>query len=369
MCIFSSAHNNLIGGHQPGERNLISGNKKDGIRIAGGQNIVRGNYIGADITGSAAIGNLWDGIGIWGGDHNVIGGTNPGEGNVISANQTGILIHTNDNVILGNLIGTDINGNSLSNQFSGIHLSAGARRNQLGPRNIIAYNGLAGVRVFGSNDTTAANTITENSIYSNAAEGIALVNDGNDNVLPPDIEEVAAQLVSGQTQANAVVEIFSDSEDEGRIYEATINADNTGHFEWAYVTSDSVTGPNITATMTDGAGNTSEFSQPFNITAVEEQPEVNIPKTFSLSQNYPNPFNPETIIRYELPQKTRVVLRIINLLGEEVQTLVDEEQRPGSYSVYWNGTNQSRRRVASGVYLYRLEAGDFVAVKKMALIQ
>jgi hypothetical protein len=93
-----------------------------------------------------------------------------------------------------------------------------------------------------------------------------------------------------------------------------------------------------------------------------------IPTEFGLEQNYPNPFNPVTVIRYTLRQKAHVNLRILNLLGEEVTTLMDQQQNPGSYSVNWTGNGKDGRRVGSGIYLYRFQAGEFVAVKKMLLI-
>ena len=363
------ASDNIVGGSGEGERNLISGNKEDGIRIAGDDNIVMGNFIGTDITGSAAIGNIWDGIGIWGGDRNIIGGTNPGEGNILAGNQSGILIHTNDNVVSGNLIGTDVDGNALGNLFSGIHLSAGARSNHIGPQNTIAYNGLAGIRVYGSNDTTVANTITKNRIYSNASAGIDLVNDGNNNVAPPVIEVATATQISGQAQANAIVEIFSDTEDEGHTYEASVNADNAGHFEWNYTPADSVAGPNITATATDTAGNTSQFSQPKNVTSVAETTESIIPKVFSLSQNYPNPFNPSTTISFSIAKSSRVNLTLYDLLGRKVLILRDEKMQPGEYQFTLNASE-----LASGLYFYRMTAIDdsnksHVFTKKLTLIK
>ena len=105
------------------------------------------------------------------------------------------------------------------------------------------------------------------------------------------------------------------------------------------------------------------------ISAVEDKSETLVPKAFALSQNYPNPFNPETIIRYELPNKTNVKLRVFNLLGEEIITLVDNEQNSGYYFVHWNGSDQNGRLLGSGLYLYRLEAGDFVAVKKVTILK
>ncbi len=95
-----------------------------------------------------------------------------------------------------------------------------------------------------------------------------------------------------------------------------------------------------------------------------------IPATFELSQNFPNPFNPVTTIRYGLPQNARVTLKLYNLLGEEVVTLVDNEQKAvGYHAAIWNGRNRLGHAVSSGLYLYRMQAGDFVAVRKMALVR
>jgi hypothetical protein len=89
-----------------------------------------------------------------------------------------------------------------------------------------------------------------------------------------------------------------------------------------------------------------------------------IPQIFSLSQNYPNPFNPSTSIKYDIPKHSGVKLVVFDLLGREVATLVNEMKKPGSYEVTFDGTNLS-----SGVYFYKIEAGDFVNVKKMVLIK
>lgn len=89
-----------------------------------------------------------------------------------------------------------------------------------------------------------------------------------------------------------------------------------------------------------------------------------IPLNCSLSQNYPNPFNPVTSIDFDIPKKGFVSLRVYDLLGREVQTLVNEEKQAGSYSVDFNSEDFS-----SGVYFYRLEADGFSNVKKMILIK
>jgi hypothetical protein len=97
--------------------------------------------------------------------------------------------------------------------------------------------------------------------------------------------------------------------------------------------------------------------------------EPSIPERFSLSQNYPNPFNPTCEIAYTLPTGCHVTLTIYNILGQEVIALVDEYQNAGNQSVTWDGQDDQGREVTSGLYLYRLQAGDFMQVKKMVLMK
>jgi bacillopeptidase F (M6 metalloprotease family) len=94
-----------------------------------------------------------------------------------------------------------------------------------------------------------------------------------------------------------------------------------------------------------------------------------IPEEISLSQNYPNPFNPSTTISYQLPKSGKVELTIYNMLGQEVRKLVDEKQAVGEYTIQWDGRDYNGTPVASGVYLYRLKAGEFIETKKMLLLR
>ncbi len=95
----------------------------------------------------------------------------------------------------------------------------------------------------------------------------------------------------------------------------------------------------------------------------------NLPGEFVLHQNYPNPFNPVTEIRYALPEKSDVKLSVYNMLGQKIRTLIDREQAAGFYSIRWDATNDQKQKVASGIYLYRISAGKYTAVKKLILLK
>ena len=93
------------------------------------------------------------------------------------------------------------------------------------------------------------------------------------------------------------------------------------------------------------------------------------PESYSLSQNYPNPFNPITEINYALPKDGNIKLTVHNTLGQKVVTLVDERQTAGYRLVCWDSKSQSGNEVSSGIYFYRLQAGDFVQTRKMILLR
>lgn len=112
-----------------------------------------------------------------------------------------------------------------------------------------------------------------------------------------------------------------------------------------------------------------------------QEKKTSLPQSYSLAQNYPNPFNPSTIIEYALPEQSKVVLKIYNMLGEEISTLVNRVQGAGIHQVIWNGRDFQGKPVASGVYIYRLrasqrgqaapseKAGKFAEQRKMVLIR
>ncbi len=101
----------------------------------------------------------------------------------------------------------------------------------------------------------------------------------------------------------------------------------------------------------------------------EEEAEESRPESFSLSQNFPNPFNPQTQIKYALPVDCDVKVTIYNLLGQRVGVLVDEHQSAGYKAAFWDGKDEQGVEVASGIYFYRIQAGEFMQTKKMLLLK
>ena len=94
-----------------------------------------------------------------------------------------------------------------------------------------------------------------------------------------------------------------------------------------------------------------------------------IPSEYSISQNYPNPFNPITTLQYDLPEESFVDVTIYDMLGNVVNNLVNANQSSGYKSIQWNATNNQGEPVSVGVYLYKIQAGDFVDTKKMILLK
>ena len=96
---------------------------------------------------------------------------------------------------------------------------------------------------------------------------------------------------------------------------------------------------------------------------------IGLPDVFALHNNYPNPFNPVTNITYDIPEVAQVTLEIYNVSGQKVRTLAQGQHEPGRYRIQWNATNDYGNPLSSGMYIYRIHAGDFVSVKKLILMK
>jgi len=96
---------------------------------------------------------------------------------------------------------------------------------------------------------------------------------------------------------------------------------------------------------------------------------LDFPARFQLHQNYPNPFNPATTIEFDVPASARVRIDVFNILGQRTRVLVDEIRSAGRHKVIWNSTDETGGQAPSGVYLYRIVAGDYVSTRTMTLVK
>jgi hypothetical protein len=132
----------------------------------------------------------------------------------------------------------------------------------------------------------------------------------------------------------------------------------------SYVLTDGVGGRLLTAKSMNGEGSMKITNSSVTKFSVKLTGDGQLPKEYALAQNYPNPFNPSTTIGFAIPQGSFTTLKVYNILGQEVATLVNEEMKPGTYEVNWSASSNS-----SGVYLFRLQAGKFTETRRMILLK
>jgi len=297
-----SASNNTVGGTNAADRNVISGNGGHGVHISGANasgNRVLGNFLGTDVTGTAAVGNFASGVGVITSNSNVIGGVTAAARNVISGNnQSGVLISSagaNANLVQGNFIGTKADGASpLPNTLDGVNVINGANNNFVGGTaagagNVIAFNSREGVFV----TLGTGNRILSNSIHTNGTTAQHLGIDLNaDGVTPNDpgdgdtgannlqnfpvvanaASNGAATAVSGTLNStasttfrveffqNATCDASGNGEGAQLLGSANVVTDANGDAAFNVSLPNVAVGQVITATATDPSGNTSEFS-------------------------------------------------------------------------------------------------------------
>jgi hypothetical protein len=219
------AKNNTVGGNTPAARNVISGNDLDGVAIHNlntMSNTVSGNFIGSNISGTAVLSNTLDGVYIYGGaKSNTVGGNTDGERNVISGNgRDGVRIYgseTMTNTVSGNYIGTNISGTAvLSNTLAGVRIEAGARDNTIGgntegERNVISGNGEDGVYIADSG--TTGNTVSRNYIglaangtddLGNSRYGVVIDDGAQNNTVGGDTED-ERNVISGNDGSGVII--------------------------------------------------------------------------------------------------------------------------------------------------------------------
>jgi hypothetical protein len=282
--IRNSAHN-TIGRTTAAMSNLISGNGTvqnggAGVFVNGSGNIVEGNYIGTDVTGAHALGNQWVGVSIWGGTANTIGGTTAATRNVISGNsRDGVnLTATHGNVVEGNYIGTDVTGTSAVGNGEGVYITyvstSPSTSNTIGGTvagagNLIAYNFGDGVRLNGG----TGNAIQQNSIFANGGMGIDLQGAANNSQAAPMMTSAVSSNGSttfGGTLTSApnttfTLEFYSNPSgtSQGKTFLGFIRVTTDASGKATFTATFGLgiaSGQVITATATDPFGNTSEFS-------------------------------------------------------------------------------------------------------------
>jgi len=321
LALFGS-QNDLIGTNADGvndtlERNLISGNANAGILLAGSGNLVAGNYLGTDTTGTLAIGNGNGGIYMAGAVNNTVGGTVMAARNLISGNSAswGVLINygsSSGNLVEGNFIGTNVSGTGALGNYYGVNIAGGVNNTiggtATGAANIIAFNSHAGVLVTTSpiiGPGGTGNAIRGNSIYANGALGIDLggsgtpvLNDSQGHVgpnnfqdfpvltsaIPSSMGEVIGTM-TGTANASYTIDFYANTAKDpsgygqGQRYlgfaTVVLSAGGTASFDLhlnAAINSTDF----ITATATDAAGNTSEFG-------LDVQPSPGTPPAVSIN--------------------------------------------------------------------------------------
>jgi hypothetical protein len=304
------ANNNVIGGTGTTDGNLISSNVLDGVLIGINHdqgNQVLGNRIGTDVSGLQALGNGQNGVELFQSGHNAIGGNAAGAGNLISGNkQDGVRIAAGSgNQVEGNLIGTDATGQAaLGNTGHGVWISQGALNNTIGGTdagapNTIAFNGKAGVAV--GDAATTGNAILSDSIFSNGGLGIDLGDDGvtantpggphqgpNDLQNTPVIQDVRAGSVAtfidltlnSTPNSTFTIQLFASTTPDASgfgqgktlLTTITVNTDGSGNIKGpsgsfiGVQIPQNLAGLYLSATATDSANNTSEFSQAMQVT-------------------------------------------------------------------------------------------------------
>ncbi|MFN1834311.1 right-handed parallel beta-helix repeat-containing protein [Balneola sp. MJW-20] len=404
--------NTMDGMHIWGDFNQVNtnwsaGNGGSGIKIqSGAGNLLCGNNVGLNADLDAPIPNGNYGIHLNdGASDNTIG--DPVSGcapNLISDDEEGIRMggtFTSGNIIKGNLFGTNENGDNLGGG-TGIFVRD-ATNNTIGSinaGNIIAYMSSKAILITDNSGQATGNNLRGNIMLANALIGLDL---GGDNVTVNDtgdadegpnrlqnypvVSSVEYDSVNSQVTlnyeldtdpANAAYPVNVDFYLQGGDRQPvrylgtdTIFENESGTVQLpAYNNAaflDLEIDDLVIAMATDDEGNSSEFSDPVSVsrpTIVSNESDEGVPTDFVLKQNYPNPFNPTTVISFGIPVASEVQVNIFNLLGQRVSTLVDQRLNAGYHEFSFDASG-----LPSGIYLYRIQADGFTAIKKMMLVK
>ena len=237
------------------------------------------------------------------------------------------------------------------------------------------YNFVAPTLVNDANSTFMVSAHSAEGFVTNSAPvaGISV-----DNLAP----SVVSGLAAVNTELNTVLLSWNENDHEYldsdlSIYtvyrsEDMVNYESIGTTEVPELTDEAVVmGPTYyyKVTASDFSGNESADSDVATVVLLSVGSETAIPEVFSLNQNYPNPFNPTTAIEFALPEDAKVTLTIYNMLGQEIRLLANGDFQSGYHTVMWNGKDEFGLSVTSGMYLYRISAGDFSKTMKMVFLK
>ena len=200
------------------------------------------------------------------------------------------------------------------------------------------------------NDVPTAMVLTTGSL-SEAYEGMLVKISGECTAvsMDPGDDRWAFKVDDGSGDALVDDQLFSDAEDEATLGETY---DVVGPVNYYY--------SNFTVNPRDAAD---------VVGVVLALDGIDLPNNFALHNNYPNPFNPVTNITYDIPEVTQVKIDIYNISGQKISTLAQGQHEPGRYRIQWNATNNYGKPLSSGMYIYRIRAGNFVSVKKLILMK
>ncbi len=275
----------------------------------------------------------------------------------------------------GNRVGdTEEDANSISNNGGpGVVVESGTENAIL--FNTFSNNGGLAIDLAGdgitANDAgdsdSGANNLQNYPVLTN----VRLQLQGRGPFIEGTLNSTASASFSLQFYKNGSCDPSGNGEGEALLGSADVATDGNGDAAFSVTAAGSAEiGQSVSATATDAAGNTSEFSACYEITTtVSVSSGIELPTEFALYENYPNPFNPTTTIKYELPEATEISLIIYNLQGQSVRTLVSTSLPAGSYTVDWDGRNDKGMQMSSGAYLLKIEAGSFIKTRKMMLMK